>query len=92
MKHYLFKPYLAQLYSPLIKRIDSPNETLYSNSVFIDCQQLRNIEHQEIMTNKVIMTNYVEYTTRLWNQRRTYATFIFYQELKTKTEGLEKTQ
>lgn len=38
------------------------------------------------------MTNYVEYTTRLWNQRRTYATFIFYQELKTKTEGLEKTQ
>jgi len=57
MKHYLSKPYLPQLYSPLIKRIDSPNETLYSNSVFIDCQQLRNIEHQEIMNNKVIMTD-----------------------------------
>jgi len=40
LKGHLSNTYLPKLHSPLVKRIDAPNKTFYSNSVFIDCQQL----------------------------------------------------
>lgn len=33
--------YLSKFNSPLVKRIDTPNKALHSNSVLIDCQQLK---------------------------------------------------
>lgn len=40
IKGHLSTANLPKLHSPLVKRIDSPNKTFHSNSMFIDCQQL----------------------------------------------------
>lgn len=53
----LSNTYLPELHSPLVKRIDAPYETFYSNSMFIDCQQLEKQMGTDISAKNSICTD-----------------------------------